>query len=63
MDEVSHKRLMHKLSKYGLESVVHNWIQEWLKERRVCIAWNCNKTSWKMVKTGSPGSSGSFSNY
>lgn len=39
-DKVAHKRLVPKISQSGLGGVVQNWIQEWVKEKRVCsITW------------------------
>ncbi|KAL7631154.1 UNVERIFIED_CONTAM: hypothetical protein RMT77_018543 [Armadillidium vulgare] len=53
-DKVPHVRLMQKLSQYGIDGMVQNWIKEWLKNRRQCVLLNGNKSSWETVKSGVP---------
>ena len=43
-DEVPHKRLLKKLQSHGISGNIHNWLKDWLSERkeRVVINRKCS---------------------
>ena len=53
-DKVPHKRLNHKIDKYGIIGKVGRWIEEFLKNRRQHVVVNGKSSSWQNVTSGIP---------
>ena len=53
-DSVPHKRLLYKLSYYGITGKTNNWINAFLSNRRQCVSINGNKSQWVDVISGVP---------
>jgi len=53
-DSVSHKRLIFKLSHYGISSPVLNWFKDYLKDRSQCCLVNGFSSNCLPVRSGVP---------
>ena len=53
-DKVPHKRLLRKLSGYGIKGKVYNWIKEFLSNRKQRVVINRTKSEWRKVTSGIP---------
>ena len=53
-DLVSHEHLIYKLSKYGINGQVLNWIKDFLSNRKQRVVIRGTASSWKGVKSGVP---------
>ena len=53
-DSVAHKRLLHKISAFGILGSVLSWIQDFLTGRRQYISVKGGSSSWKDVLSGVP---------
>ena len=48
-DSVAHKRLLHKISAFGIRGSVLSWIQDFLTGRRQYVSVKGGSSSWKDV--------------
>ena len=48
-DRVPHKRLLHKLKKFGITGCLLTWIESFLKNRKQRVVLNKTESSWKPV--------------
>ncbi len=53
-DTVPHLRLLNKLDGYGVKGTVHQWIRNFLQNRRQCVKVNGVKSEWSLVTSGIP---------
>ncbi len=53
-DSVPHKRLLHKLSSYGIKGNLLLWVTDFLTERRQHVAVKGKRSSWQQVISGVP---------
>ena len=53
-DSVQHKRLLHKLSVYGIQGKLLNWIKSFLTNRRQRVLLNGSPSDWEAVVSGVP---------
>ena len=53
-DSVQHKRLSHKLSVYGIQGKLLNWIKSFLTNRRQRVLLNGSPSDWEAVVSGVP---------
>ena len=53
-DKVPHKRLLKKLQAHGISGNIHNWLKDWLSERKQIVVINGASSSWLKVKSGVP---------
>jgi hypothetical protein len=53
-DKVPHKRLVHKISAYGIQGKVLAWIATWLADRQQRVAIDGRTSEWKDVTSGVP---------
>ncbi|CAH8868563.1 unnamed protein product [Trichobilharzia szidati] len=53
-DRVSHSGLLVKLGSLGINKVVTDWIQDFLKDRRQRVRVNGVSSTWESVKSGVP---------
>jgi ribonuclease P/MRP protein subunit RPP40 len=53
-DKVPHKRLISKLSAYGINGILVNWIQDFLAGRQQKVRVNGNYSGWGLVTSGIP---------
>ena len=53
-DTVAHKKLLHKLSHYGIQSNIHKWITTWLTSRTQRVLVEGCTSSSKQVLSGVP---------
>ena len=53
-DKVPHKRLVYKLSKYGVKGQVLDWVDSFLSGRTQCVSINGHKSSSHPVTSGIP---------
>ena len=51
-DAASHKRLKKKLRAYGIQSQVHNWVCDFLRDRRQQVALGSSLSTVKRVASG-----------
>ena len=53
-DSVQNKRLLHKLSVYGIQGKLLNWIKSFLTNRRQRVLLNGSPSDWEAVVTEVP---------
>lgn len=53
-DSVAHKRLLYKLSHYGVKGYIRTWIETFLTGRRQRVILRNGYSSWKPVISGVP---------
>ena len=53
-DTVPHKRLLHKINSYGINSNTFNWISNFLTQRKQRVVINGECSAWTHVKSGVP---------
>jgi hypothetical protein len=53
-DRVPHRRLLHKLSVYGIRGGLLEWIESWLVGRRQRVVIGDNQSEWVEVTSGVP---------
>ena len=53
-DKVSHRKLVGKLRRVGLEERIVGWIESWLTERRQRVVINGVASGWERVESGVP---------
>ena len=53
-DKVPHRRLIHKLSSYGIEEPYTSWIKSFLMGRNQRVVVNGHFSEWKSVTSGIP---------
>ena len=53
-DKVPHKRLLKKLSGYGIKGKVYNWIKEFLSNRKQRVVINGMQSEWRKATSGIP---------
>ena len=55
-DKVPHQRLILKLKSHGMgNSIINNWIEQWLTDRRQRVVVDGEVSSWKSVLSGGGG--------
>ena len=52
--KVQHKRLLHKLSKYGIKGKLLKWFEAFLKNRRQRVVLGEAVSEWGKIKSGVP---------
>ena len=53
-DKVPHQRLLSKLLAHGISGNIHNWLADWLSERKQRVVLNGVTSNWIDVKSGVP---------
>ena len=53
-DQVSHKRLIHKIKSYGIDEQTVNWIENCLNDRKQKVIVNGAQSEWNNVTSGIP---------
>ena len=53
-DKVPHKRLLLKLSKYGISGKLLNWFEAFLKDTRQRVVLGDDLSDWNDIKSGVP---------
>ena len=53
-DKVPHKRLLDKVLTHGISGSIHNWIKDWLSNRKQRVVINGASSPWLSVKSGVP---------
>jgi endonuclease/exonuclease/phosphatase family metal-dependent hydrolase len=53
-DSVPHRRLMQKITAYGITGRTHRWLENFLSRRKQRVAVNGTYSSWEEVKSGIP---------
>ena len=53
-DKVPHKRLLDKVFTLGICGSIHNWIKDWLSNRKQRVVINGVSSPWLSVKSGVP---------
>ena len=53
-DKVPHRRLIHKIEKYGITGNVLGWIESFLSDRTHCVVINNTKSHCAAVTSGIP---------
>lgn len=53
-DKVPHKRLLHKIEKYGISGNIMGWINSFLSNRSQCVNINSSKSTSAPVTSGIP---------
>ena len=53
-DKVSHKKLLIKLSAYGIRGRLLRWIESFLTDRRQCVVLGEAESTWKSVTSSVP---------
>jgi hypothetical protein len=53
-DKVAHRRLIRKVSAYGIKGNVLAWIENFLSQRRQCVSIKGSTSSWISVESGVP---------
>ena len=53
-DKVAHKKLVKKVSSFGIKGNVLAWIEDFLSGRRQCVSIKGNTSEWKDVISGVP---------
>ena len=53
-DKVPHKRLLKKLTGYGIKGKVYNWIKEFLSNRKQRVVINGIQSEWRKVTSRIP---------
>ena len=53
-DKVSHKKLLYKLRAYGVDGMMLNWIQAFLKDRKQCVVMGDVESKWEEVTSSVP---------
>ena len=53
-DKVSHKRLINKISSFGIGGYVISWLKDFLTDRKQGVSIYSNSSSWKCVDSGVP---------
>ena len=53
-DKVPHKKLIHKLREYGINSSINQWIESFLHQRQQRVVCEGEMSSWAPVTSGVP---------
>ena len=53
-DKVHHGRLLAKLESYGIDGLLHSWIESFLSDRKQRVVVNNSQSDWAMVRSGVP---------
>ncbi len=53
-DKVPHNKLMFKVKQPGIAGNVHNWIENWLSNRKQRVVINGSASDWAAVTSGVP---------
>jgi hypothetical protein len=53
-DSVPHKRLLHKISMYGITGRLYKWIEQFLTGRRQNVHISSSVSDWALVRSGVP---------
>lgn len=53
-DSVPHRRLIHKLSAYGIKGKLLNWVEDFLSQRKQTVVINGTKSEEREVTSGIP---------
>ena len=53
-DSVPHKRLIHRVSQYGIQGQILNWLCDFLSNRRQRVVIDGSTSSWATVLSGVP---------
>ena len=53
-DKVPHQRLLLKLRAHGIDGVVCDWVEAWLKDRWQKVRLEGSSSSWQQVLSGVP---------
>ena len=51
-DTVPHRRLLHKMTGYGINKQIHGWVKSFLTDRKQIVMVNVEISSWKKVTPG-----------
>ena len=53
-NKVPHKRLISKLSSYGISKTIIKWIQDFLTARKFRVRVNLSHSAWSDITSGIP---------
>ena len=53
-DKVHHGRLLAKLKSYGIDGLLHSWIESFLSDRKQRVVVNNSQSDWASVTSGVP---------
>ena len=53
-DKVHQNKIMIRVKQFGIASNVHNWIENWLTNRKQMVVINGNSSDWTFVTSGVP---------
>ena len=53
-DKVPHRRLSTKLQGYGIKGAIHDWVKEFLSNRKQRVVINGSESDWSEVSSGIP---------
>ena len=54
IDKVPHKRLLTKIKAHCINGKVHQWLKDWLSERKQRVVFNGKASDWLNLTSGVP---------